>query len=63
LFIQQCKKYGYPFNGQLDFWDMRYYTNLIEETKYSVDKELLKEYFPARAQCYKTFTSVIYIFL
>ena len=44
----QCKKYGYEFNGELDFWDMRYYSNLIEETKYSVDKELLKEYFPAK---------------
>jgi Zn-dependent oligopeptidase len=34
----QCKKHGFEFNGQLDFWDMRYYNNLIEETKYSVDK-------------------------
>ena len=34
------------FNGKLDFWDMRYYNNLIEERKYSVDQEKLKEYFP-----------------
>ena len=30
----------------MDFWDSNYYTTLIEETRYAVDKELLKEYFP-----------------
>ena len=34
----QAKKYGFAFNGQLDFWDLRYYSTLIEETKYSVDQ-------------------------
>jgi len=43
---EECKKYGYEFNGQLDFWDMRYYINKVEETRYAVDKERLKEYFP-----------------
>ncbi len=38
FFVTQCKKYGYEFNGQLDFWDLRYYSTLIEETKYSVDQ-------------------------
>ena len=42
----QCEKYGYTFNDQLDFWDMRYYTTLIEEQKYSVDQQKLREYFP-----------------
>jgi hypothetical protein len=37
-FVMQCKKYGFEFNGQLDFWDLYYYSTLIEETKYSVDK-------------------------
>ena len=42
----ECEKYGYDFNGQLDFWDSRYYMYKIEETKYAVDQEKLKEYFP-----------------
>ena len=43
---EECKKNGWEFNGKLDFWDMRYYCNMIEEKKYSVDQEKLKEYFP-----------------
>ena len=43
---QECKENGWDFNGKLDFWDMRYYCNMIEEKKYSVDQEKLKEYFP-----------------
>ncbi len=42
----QCEKFGFEFSGKLDFWDFRYYMNLIEETKYAVDQEKLKEYFP-----------------
>ena len=43
---QECKEFALDFNGKLDFWDMRYYSNMIEEKKYSVDQEKLKEYFP-----------------
>jgi len=43
---EECAEDGREFNGQLDFWDMRYYTNKIEETRYAVDKAKLKEYFP-----------------
>lgn len=42
----ECKANGWTFNGKLNFWDMRYYCNMIEETKYKVDQEKLKEYFP-----------------
>jgi hypothetical protein len=34
----QAKKYGFNFNGKLDFWDLRYYSTLIEERRYSVDQ-------------------------
>ena len=37
---------GWENNGKLNFWDMRYYCTMVEEKKYSVDKEKLREYFP-----------------
>ena len=43
---EECKCNGWEFSGKLDFWDMRYYCRMIEEKKYSVDQEKLKEYFP-----------------
>ena len=42
----QCKENKWEYNGTLDFWDMRYYTNMVEEKEYSVDQQALKEYFP-----------------
>lgn len=42
----ECKKRGLPFDGHINAWDMRYYMNQVEETQYSVDQNLLKEYFP-----------------
>ena len=42
----ECKENGWEFNNNLNFWDMRYYCTMIEEKKYSVDKEKLREYFP-----------------
>jgi Zn-dependent oligopeptidase len=43
---EDCLKYGYEFNEKLDTWDMGYLCSLYEETKFSVDKTKLKEYFP-----------------
>lgn len=42
----ECAKRGLPFDGQIHAWDMRYYMNQVEETRYRVDQNLLKEYFP-----------------
>lgn len=42
----ECSKRGLPFDGHIHAWDMRYYMNQVEETRYRVDQNLLKEYFP-----------------
>lgn len=43
---KECKEMGIPFDGNLYFWDLRYYTTLVEELKYAVDQSKLREYFP-----------------
>ncbi|EQB77625.1 thimet oligopeptidase [Camelus ferus] len=44
----ECSKRGLDFDGRINAWDMRYYMNQVEETRYSVDQNLLKEYFPVQ---------------
>lgn len=43
---EECEKYNYEFNGQLDFWDLRYYMNQVEEKMYAVDQNEVRQYFP-----------------
>lgn len=42
----ECEQRGLAFDGCINAWDMRYYMNQVEETRYRVDQNLLKEYFP-----------------
>lgn len=44
----ECTRRGLPFDGCIHAWDMRYYMNQVEETRYRVDQNLLKEYFPVQ---------------
>ena len=36
----ECAKRGLPFDGRIHAWDMRYYMNQVEETRYRVDQNL-----------------------
>ena len=46
MFVFQCEKYGYEYDGKIHMYDYRYYMTRVEECKYAVDKNKLKEYFP-----------------
>ncbi|CEO95625.1 unnamed protein product (mitochondrion) [Plasmodiophora brassicae] len=37
---------GEPFDGRINQWDFSFYLNLREKTKYDVDHEVIKQYFP-----------------
>ncbi|XP_027867674.1 thimet oligopeptidase [Xiphophorus couchianus] len=43
---KECEKRGFVFDGQLHAWDTRYFMTQVEETRYAVDQNLLKEFFP-----------------
>ncbi|CAH8477542.1 unnamed protein product [Dicrocoelium dendriticum] len=43
---QECDRLNIPFSGQLDPWDLRYYSNLVKEKDYAVDQQTLKKHFP-----------------
>ncbi|XP_045158245.2 thimet oligopeptidase-like [Mercenaria mercenaria] len=43
---EDCDQYGYNFDNKINMWDYRYYMTVVEEKKYAVDQNTLKEYFP-----------------
>ncbi|XP_023238829.1 thimet oligopeptidase-like [Centruroides sculpturatus] len=43
---KECNKLDIPFEDKLHPSELRYYNNLVEEIKYSVDQNKLREYFP-----------------
>lgn len=50
LFLQykkeDCEKHGYKFDNTINMWDYRYFMTMVEEKKYAVDQNALKQYFP-----------------
>ena len=43
---EYCEEAGIEFDGVLNAWDTAFYGNRLLKTKYGVDSEAIKEYFP-----------------
>ena len=47
LKLKDCTDNGENFDGQLRYWDVEYYIDKILLNRFNVDREALREYFPA----------------
>ncbi|KAG7365264.1 Zn-dependent oligopeptidase [Nitzschia inconspicua] len=46
LKADHCKEIGVEFDGKLNAWDTSFYSNRLLKTKYGVDAEAIRQYFP-----------------
>lgn len=43
---EEMEKKGKAFDNQINAWDFRYYSSMVEERDYGVDQNVVKDYFP-----------------
>eukprot|EP00797_Seminavis_robusta_P036417 Sro92_g047940.2 (725) ;mRNA; f:10937-13326 len=43
---EHCSETGVEFDGKLNAWDTSFYNNRLLQTKYGVDSEAIRQYFP-----------------
>ncbi|KAG6151211.1 hypothetical protein E4U11_007972, partial [Claviceps purpurea] len=53
-----CQERGAPFDGNLNLWDVSFYSRIMKETEYSIDENEVSQYFPVQS----TYQGMIKIF-